>query len=67
MNAMGRARSQCLVAGPLAMKRNHGEMGQAALHLVAGSWEGAVKLKQDETVPKASGSSNSRVRVFPGD
>ena len=46
MEAMGRCCSQCLVAGPLTVMRNHTEERWHRLLLVAGPWEVAVSFRQ---------------------
>ena len=63
MEAMGRASSQCLVAGFLTVTRTQGKV---ALLLVAGPWEVSVTLKQVYMVLGAFGSGNGSVCVLRG-
>ena len=62
---MGRASSQCLVAGLLIATGPAGRWHM--LLLTAGPWEVVMSLKQIYKVPRAFGSGSRRVCEFPGD
>ena len=63
---MGRASSQCLVAGVSTAARTCRNLAQAAP--VAGPWEVVMSSRQNYKVTRAFGSSSSsRVREVPGE
>lgn len=60
---MGRAGSNCLVAGPLTVAQTDGEVAQVAPGCRA--WEVAVTFRQLYAVPRTFGSGSSRACAFP--
>ena len=62
---MGRASSQCLVAGLLTAARSTGRW--CRILLVAGPWEVIMSLRQIDKVPRAFVSGKSIVCEFQGE
>ena len=60
---MGRATSQCLIAGPLTSPKGMWHR----LLLLSSPWEVAVTLRQVLAVPRVFGSGSSRVCALPGE
>ena len=63
IEAMGRASSQCLDAGPLTVVRTCEEVAQAAHG--CRPWEMAVTLRRVQVAPRLFGRGSSWVCVFP--